>query len=243
MKKLAVILITILTLFSVNNSFADSIIGTSNGGWRSWTSADLNENLNPYWDGNSSDSSSPYTIGNYLTNTGGFAGGSGPGTALPYWGNVNGGAENITMQRTGGSNNVVMKAEVAGYANSNEFGYIDSSGSHMLFSGVANPSPATIAIFAPTSDYVFYLLSPDGLFKSDMSNREEYQHFAIFQESAGTFWIGMEDLKSVCSADKDYNDMIVKISQVNVPEPASIVLLAFGLIGLAGARRLGIVKF
>lgn len=234
-KKFAIIIITVLTLFSGNTSFADNIVATAGGGWRSWTIADINENGNPYWDGNSVDSNQPYNIGNYLTNTGGFTGGNGPGSAIQYWGNANGGADTITMQRSGGSNSVVLKAEVAGYSNANEFGYIDSSGSHVLFAGGANPP--TAAVFSPTSNYVFYLLSPEGLFTSNMSNNEGYQHFAIFQESAGAYWIGMEDLKSISSADRDYNDMIVKISSVSVPEPAGMLLLGIGLAGLAGIRR------
>jgi len=64
---------------------------------------------------------------------------------------------------------------------------------------------------------------------------DTYQHFAIFEEAAGTYWIGMEDLKS--GSDYDYNDMIVKVSSVSVPEPVTLLLLGFSLVGIAGAGR------
>ena len=44
---------------------------------------------------------------------------------------------------------------------------------------------------------------------------------------AEIYWIGMEDLP-FSNTDKDYNDMIVKVSQVPVPEPATMLLLGSG---------------
>ena len=49
----------------------------------SWYTSVLNLNGTPYWDGNSWDGND-LNIGNYLTGTGGFAGGTNYGT-LPYW--------------------------------------------------------------------------------------------------------------------------------------------------------------
>ena len=70
-----------------------------------------------------------------------------------------------------------------------------------------------------------------------MSMRSDlYQHFAIFKESDGVYWMGMEDLKT--GSDYDYNDMVVKISAVPaVPEPTTMLLLGLGLLGVAGIRR------
>jgi hypothetical protein len=58
------------------------------------------------------------------------------------------------------------------------------------------------------------------------------QHFALFQESAivgsEAYWMGIEDLP-FSSSDKDYNDMVIKLNSVGVPEPSSILGLGLGL--------------
>jgi len=229
-KKGCFFVIVALVMFS-SNAFADLVVGTAAGGWQTWTTAVLNENVVPYWDGNSSDSSSPYNIGNYLTNTGGFVGGSGPNAAYDYWGIAGGGSDPFSFTWSGPSQGA-MKLEVAGYATSNTLGYHDSSGDHVIFGGGA--TAGATAVFTPTSDYFLYLTSPDGKFRTDMGSADDlYQHFAIFKETDGVYWIGMEDLK--VNSDYDYNDMVVKVAPV--PIPGAIWLLGSGLIGLVGIRR------
>ena len=46
----------------------------------------------------------------------------------------------------------------------------------------------------------------------------------------------MEDIR-LDGSDKDYNDMIVKVSYVPTPIPAAVWLLGTGLLGLVGIRR------
>ncbi len=232
-KTLYLLLIAVLVMFS-NNTFADTVVGPF-GGWQHWNVSVLNQDGSPYWDGNSSDSAQPYNIGNYLTNTGGFLGGSAPGVEYDYWGTAIGSPnpfDPFSFQWNGGSSQGALKLEVAGYSGSNIFGYFDSTGLHPIFMGGANAGAT--ALFTPTENYGFYLQSPDGLFKTTIGPGD-YQHFAIFREAPGVYWIGMEDLKS--NSDTDYNDMVVRISSTSVPEPTTILLLGFGLVGLAGVRR------
>jgi hypothetical protein len=106
-RKLCFAVLVALVLFSVN-AFADTVAGTSSGGWRAWTITDVNQNRTPYWDGNSYDSGNSYNIGNYLTNTGGFSSGSGPGIAYNYWGTATGGSDLFSMDWASGSNNVAI---------------------------------------------------------------------------------------------------------------------------------------
>ena len=72
---------------AANASAYTTVMGTD--GWQTWSAADVDQNGNPYWDGNSTDSTGLHGIGSYLTNSGDFSGGTaGPG-AIPYWGQIN----------------------------------------------------------------------------------------------------------------------------------------------------------
>jgi hypothetical protein len=64
------------------------------------------------------------------------------------------------------------------------------------------------------------------------------QHFAVFgapPDAPYLYWIGMEDLR-LGSSDRDYNDMIVRVSVVT-PEPASWLLVGAGLVLATWVRR------
>jgi len=63
--------------------------------------------------------------------------------------------------------------------------------------------------------------------------------FAIFRNTDMNpeyFWIGVEDLP-YGSGDKDYQDLVFKLSPAQVPEPTTIFLLGSGLIGIGILMR------
>ncbi len=203
--------------------------------WKSWTSA--GNDGGEYWDNRSSDGNGYANIGYYLTKTGDYVSRADyehPGN-IKYLANIDGTAVSSWGLTYASAEKLSLKFEWAGYAGVNEFGWFamgNKSALHTIFAG-ADSAGASYTLTMPVGTaYGFYFKSNGNTWYTDGNG----DHFALFQADSGTYWLGMEDLP-LAASDKDYNDMIVKISSSPVPEPGTILLLGFGLIGAAGIRR------
>lgn len=251
----------VLVFSAATATFADTISGSGSATFQSWAGTNLNQNGSPYWDNPSMDGDQR-NVGYSLIDAPSAPLSGAPG-ALPFWGNAynsvgdNGGTADLSFffQRSAPTSSALLKLEVAGQSNVNEFGWYDISNPsalHPLFLG-PDSAPAN-DIFSPSLQYGFYLKSGStGTFYTqsslNTSGDTSHQHFAVFQESATpgaeVYWIGIEnrtglELKGKEGGLGDYNDMLIRISTVVppllVPEPSTAVLLLSGVLLLVGIR-------
>jgi hypothetical protein len=231
MKKKEFLVFAAVALFFAPAAFGDIVSGT--GGFQSWGVGNLNENGAPYWDSGSNDGAQK-NIGYCMSGTGACGMSGAPGV-LPYYGAGGGAAvSGFTFTKNSSGSQAAMQIEIAGHASTNIFGWyeVDTNVKHLIFTG---PDVAgAVAVFTPTLNYGFYLQTGSGTFytNSVVGADSGKQHFALFQQSAvvgsEVYWMGIEDLP-FSSSDKDYNDMVIKLNSVGVPEPSSILGLGLGL--------------
>ena len=236
--------ILLITLLAAGPLLATSIVGTT-GSWQTFP-ATLNEDGTPYWDNQSKDGSQ-LNIGYYLSGTGGSFPQPSPGITPDWWGNSNGTADLGFYFNSLAPIPIALRLEVAGWSGTNQFGWYDTSNSAVLHPIFTGPdSPVMHSIFSPSNSFGFYLLAGSGqTFYTQSSNNTggegSTQHFAAFVESLSNsvYWIGVEDQTASERGKEclgDFNDLVIRMSAVAVPEPSTWTMLGLGLLLTVAAR-------
>jgi hypothetical protein len=224
--------------FTVSAS-ATTVVGS--GSWQAWSAP--NQDGDPYWDNPSADGNQR-NIGYFLSKTGGFSSHpASPNITPQWWGYSDGSAELNFHFKSNLPQAVKLVIEVAGYANINELGWYDVSNPSV--GGVIFPGPAgagATAVFSPSLNFGLYIKTAGGVTYYTQSNKNpaaetNHQHFALFKEAPGVYWIGVEDKPANTGEGfgGDYNDMVIRMAVV--PEPATMSLFALGLLPLLRRRK------
>jgi hypothetical protein len=235
---------------------ADTFVGTSTGSWRALpsTAPDLNEKPDPFWDNTSWDGSQQ-NVGYKLQ----------PYQSLYYW-SINDGVINGRVDRNvyfinsnHNPESVMLLIEFAGNRDINQLYVYDvknPTDRRLVFGGSDSPgNPASVTVSIPTnwsSGYGFLLKGAGNttFYSTSVAGATSDGNFAFFapagsysslgngQYSGNVWYVAVEDLP-LCSSDKDYNDMVFRVTNLSTPVPPSALLLATGLLGLAavGWRR------
>jgi hypothetical protein len=218
---------------------ATTVVGS--GSWQAWSAP--NQDGDPYWDNPSADGSQR-NIGYFLSKTGGFSSHPASPAITPEWWGYNDGSADLNFHfQSALPQAVKLVIEVAGNANINELGWYDVSNPSV--GGVIFPGPAgagATAVFSPSTNFGLYIKTAGGVKYYTQSTlnpgaETNHQHFALFKEAPGVYWIGVEDKPANTGEGfgGDYNDMVIRMAVV--PEPATMSLFALGLLPLLRRRK------
>lgn len=150
-----------------------------------------------------------------------------------------------------GATSVILE-ELAGYRNNTTFGWYeaaDPTQSNLIFNGPDDKNTAPVVIdFGSLMDVGFYIdpngISGNRMYSDALLNSHQDRQLLVFEignvSVTNSYLLAWEDLdlNGGSGGDRDYQDMLVRVTIAQVPEPMTVALLGIGLFGLYASRKM-----